>query len=287
MKRLYAFDLDGTLIRSFLEKKDIPGTDGAATWARINAAVDYDEIELLPSRGWRLQELADDTDNCFAIITNQAGVAFGYQTAGQVWTKLSRVREWLLGDERDRMSLHVCFGHPEAPLVCDDVNRRKPNGTMLREAMDAHGVGWANTVYVGDLETDMFAAAAAGVQFIWEHEFFNDGPDPSPDPEPTSELRGDVLATANDLIHGERAKFYGDPRENLGMISEFWSAYLGRPVSSSDVCVMMTLLKCARQRLGHHRDSAVDIAGYAALMETVSRPVTVDSITKEEDHEHE
>lgn len=48
-------------------------------------------------------------------------------------------------------------------------------------------------------------------------------------------------------------------------IAKLWSAYLFKPISESDVCALMILLKAARLSSGYSSaDSLVDIAGYAA-----------------------
>lgn len=48
-------------------------------------------------------------------------------------------------------------------------------------------------------------------------------------------------------------------------IAKLWSAYLSKPISESDVCALMILLKAARLSAGYSSaDSLVDIAGYAA-----------------------
>lgn len=77
--------------------------------------------------------------------------------------------------------------------------------------------------------------------------------------------RAAILKGANELIHGERQAHYGEPAENFGVIAEMWSAYLQYPVTASDVCHMMALLKIARLRNGPHEDSSVDGCGYLAL----------------------
>jgi len=78
-------------------------------------------------------------------------------------------------------------------------------------------------------------------------------------------VRTQVLKEASHLINGQRASDYGDASENFGCIAAMWAAYLGYPVSASDVCRMMAILKIARLRNGKHRDSSVDGAGYLAL----------------------
>ena len=86
-----------------------------------------------------------------------------------------------------------------------------------------------------------------------------------------------VLKEAHKIIYGDREKTYGHPSKNLQTIATMWNAYLVASgvavdgegtLTPKDVAVMMILLKAAR--LGNdpsHRDSVVDICGYAALIE--------------------
>jgi hypothetical protein len=84
-----------------------------------------------------------------------------------------------------------------------------------------------------------------------------------------------VLKEANTIIYGDREKTYGHPAKNLEAIACMWNAYLksvgSRELKAQDVCVMMVLLKGARLANDpSHRDSVVDICGYAALIERCS-----------------
>jgi hypothetical protein len=83
-------------------------------------------------------------------------------------------------------------------------------------------------------------------------------------------IREEVLDEALALITGQRAIDYGSAHENFGCIAAMWSAYLGYPVTASDTCHMMALLKIVRLRNGKHRDSSCDGAGYLALGAEVS-----------------
>jgi Domain of unknown function (DUF6378) len=81
-----------------------------------------------------------------------------------------------------------------------------------------------------------------------------------------------VLEEAQKIIYGDREKTYGKPSRNLDCIAKMWNAYLesigGRELENKDVAVMMVLLKAARLANDpEHRDSLVDICGYAALVE--------------------
>jgi len=84
-----------------------------------------------------------------------------------------------------------------------------------------------------------------------------------------------ILEEAQTIIYGDREQTYGSPSKNLQQIADLWSVYLGNTtaLTCEDVCNMMILLKVARlQNQPTHRDSQVDICGYAALMERIQTP---------------
>lgn len=74
-----------------------------------------------------------------------------------------------------------------------------------------------------------------------------------------------ILDKAKALINGDRQEDYGDPRENIRVIADMWSLYLGREITPHDVCVCMTLLKIARQGHKKKEDNLVDGAAYLEL----------------------
>ena len=85
-----------------------------------------------------------------------------------------------------------------------------------------------------------------------------------------------VLEAAQDIIFGDREKTYGKPSKNLDCIVDLWNTYLmskfdgdlPKLLTNKDVAVMMVLLKTARLANDlTHRDSLIDICGYAALVE--------------------
>jgi hypothetical protein len=93
-----------------------------------------------------------------------------------------------------------------------------------------------------------------------------------------SEEKISVLKEAHTIIYGDREKTYGHPSKNLKTIATMWNAYLKASyavndgvvdeLNAKDVACMMILLKTARLANNpDHRDSVVDIAGYAALIE--------------------
>lgn len=87
-----------------------------------------------------------------------------------------------------------------------------------------------------------------------------------------------ILAEAEEIINGDRAKAYGHPKPNHIAIASLWQAYLNNretlgidgDLTPEDAALMMVLLKVARlQFLPDHRDSLVDIAGYVGCIERI------------------
>jgi D-glycero-D-manno-heptose 1,7-bisphosphate phosphatase len=201
---LYMFDLDGTLISSYMDTE----------------SRDINDWHVLPGRAETIQALKDE-GHALAIITNQAGVAFGHTAEVEVIEKFSQVLyqlgfsglyetmddagkpmdqslHVLFGHGEDNsvscfgrtpaeywyaphnalttwMTIHVCYYHPRATVrpydTIAEAQRRKPSPAMLDEAMRIHGVD-EDTVFVGDMESDREAARAAGVRYLDANEFF-------------------------------------------------------------------------------------------------------------------
>ena len=81
--------------------------------------------------------------------------------------------------------------------------------------------------------------------------------------------RADILHSAESAINGGRADDYGEPSDNYRRIAGLWTAYLDErlssPLTEADVALMSILVKAARLIVSpDHRDSWVDVAGYAA-----------------------
>lgn len=77
--------------------------------------------------------------------------------------------------------------------------------------------------------------------------------------------RYEILTAAHDAVTA-RGQNYGDAKDNFERIAALWSAILGVDVQPHDVSAMMIAVKLARlSNDPTHRDSMIDIAGYAAL----------------------
>ena len=75
-----------------------------------------------------------------------------------------------------------------------------------------------------------------------------------------------------DAILKTKRAIYGD--NSLEEIAEYWSTYLNRKITMSDVCIMMVMMKVARLDKtcsggtpSATQDSITDIYGYTRLLE--------------------
>lgn len=74
-----------------------------------------------------------------------------------------------------------------------------------------------------------------------------------------------------EVVLAQREAAYGAAAASMAAIAARWSVTLGQPITPAQVVLCMIDLKLAR--LSHdpsHRDSAVDVIGYAALLSEVS-----------------
>ena len=72
-----------------------------------------------------------------------------------------------------------------------------------------------------------------------------------------------------------------DREDTFPTIARLWSAYLAKPISESDVCALMILLKVARLSAGYSSaDSLIDIAGYAACAAEYLEAKPIDPLSK-------
>jgi hypothetical protein len=77
-----------------------------------------------------------------------------------------------------------------------------------------------------------------------------------------------LLLEAQKLIEDERAGVYGDSVKNHARIAALWSALLEKEITAHQVYLCLIAVKMSRlMESPTHRDSWMDIAGYAALAE--------------------
>ena len=135
----------------------------------LNADVGYahrpDQIEWV--EGALEAVKAVNAAGLFAFVaTNQSGVGRGYYDEAAV----ERLHAWMgaeVAAAGGRIDAFVfCPHHPEAPLEAyrRDCDSRKPGPGMIRSLLARFPVDPARTVMIGDRDSDLAAAAAAGIE---------------------------------------------------------------------------------------------------------------------------
>jgi HAD superfamily hydrolase (TIGR01662 family) len=150
---LYIFDKDGTLVQD-IDGKRPPNT--------------LDEQKPIHGVLAKCQALIAE-GHLLAVASNQGGVAFGYITATEAHAMVKQIADYI-----GATTYAVCVTHPNGKRKAAkrESRFRKPNGGMIEYLMDSFGVSAADTVYIGDLDTDREAAEAAGVKFVYAKDFF-------------------------------------------------------------------------------------------------------------------
>lgn len=99
------------------------------------------------------------------IVTNQSGVARGFYGEADVRALLAWIQEQCLAAGGTIDDARYCPFHPEAPLPAfrRESDCRKPAPGMLNDLIRSWALDPARCVMIGDQETDMQAARAAGV----------------------------------------------------------------------------------------------------------------------------
>ena len=81
-----------------------------------------------------------------------------------------------------------------------------------------------------------------------------------------------MLSHAADILVERSKRTYGDPRQSMASIAARWSITLSHPVTPAQVVLCLMDLKLARLQCDPaHRDSMVDLMGYATILHEVTR----------------
>ncbi|MFM7079150.1 MAG: D-glycero-alpha-D-manno-heptose-1,7-bisphosphate 7-phosphatase [Bacteroidota bacterium] len=151
MRRILFLDRDGVLNRD----------RGEYTW-RI------EDFELLPGVIDGLREISSRGYELI-IITNQGGIAKGLYTHDDVDRLHAHMKSILDVEGISITEIYYCPHHPEhGKCLC-----RKPGSLMLEKAVARFGIDTSMSYMIGDMDRDVKAATAAGVQGILVHSNSN------------------------------------------------------------------------------------------------------------------
>ena len=77
-----------------------------------------------------------------------------------------------------------------------------------------------------------------------------------------------ILEEAATIVGGSRKEIYGPPESEFPRMAKMWSLVLGTEITAKQVCSCMIAMKLMRISVSPgHRDSLVDIAGFARILE--------------------
>lgn len=86
--------------------------------------------------------------------------------------------------------------------------------------------------------------------------------------EPTQK----IVDIAKSLVYGDRGEAYGHPALDYARVAQIWSGILGHEVTPVQAIQCMIGIKLSRlSNTPDHRDSWVDIAGYAECGDRINR----------------
>lgn len=82
----------------------------------------------------------------------------------------------------------------------------------------------------------------------------------------------DVLSEAQAILKDRQAQ-YGDPKDHWAAVASCWTEWLrlrgllseGARLDASDAATLMVFVKALRLANGYHKDSLIDICGYAVV----------------------
>ena len=99
------------------------------------------------------------------VVTNQAGVAHGYYEEAAIHLLHEQIRDWLARQGAHIDAFYYCPFHPNAAVDAyrADHPDRKPNSGMLMRAFDEWTVDRTRSLLIGDRQSDLAAARAAGI----------------------------------------------------------------------------------------------------------------------------
>ena len=103
------------------------------------------------------------------VVTNQAGIGRGYYSEQDFLTLTEWMRERFKAEGAPITDVFHCPYHPQHGVGQYKIDSfdRKPNPGMLLRAAEQHRLDMANSVMIGDKDSDMQAASRAkvGVRF--------------------------------------------------------------------------------------------------------------------------
>jgi D-glycero-D-manno-heptose 1,7-bisphosphate phosphatase len=107
--------------------------------------------------------IAQDAKMPIVIVTNQSGIGRGYFSEEDYLS----LTDWMISEfNKQGISIDQVLYAPENPETNSNSlpERRKPSPVMILEAGEALGINLAESILIGDKESDMIAAQRGGIR---------------------------------------------------------------------------------------------------------------------------
>jgi len=76
-----------------------------------------------------------------------------------------------------------------------------------------------------------------------------------------------ILLEADNILNGDRNEQYNDPNESFAVYSEILKSTFGIELTPVEICKVQMAIKLGRLKYKYKRDSAVDLCGYAEILD--------------------
>ncbi|MFC2006278.1 D-glycero-beta-D-manno-heptose 1,7-bisphosphate 7-phosphatase [Chloroflexota bacterium] len=141
--------------------------DGVITQEPPHYAHKLDQLALIPQSGDAIR-LLNENGFMVVIVSNQAGIAYGYYQEEDTVSFNQIMRERLAKESAHLDAIYYCPHHAEAKVekYRVDCDCRKPKPGMLIMAEKELGIDMKSSYIVGDKLTDIEAGKRAGCKTI-------------------------------------------------------------------------------------------------------------------------
>lgn len=157
-----------------IARQDLPRRRRPAIFLDRDGVLNIDKNYVHRHDQWEWVDGAIDTIRYFndrnyavVVVTNQAGVGHGFYRESAIWTLHETIQSELHAAGAFVDAFYYCPFHEKAVVSSYQVANhpdRKPNAGMLLKAARQLNIDLAGSLLIGDRQTDVDAAQAAGVK---------------------------------------------------------------------------------------------------------------------------